>query len=112
MKTRFVKRKIATIAGCTVLVFGLSACQADNNQSTGSTEANVESTTPAVNQSSAVETESAKVNAFFERVFEESVARSPEALTRLGRKERADEWNDLSKAFSCLLYTSPSPRDS
>ena len=96
MKTRFVNRKIATIAGCTVLVFGLSACQADNQQSTRSAESTVESTAPAENQSSAVETESAKVNAFFERVFEESVARSPEALTRLG---------------SCLLYTSPSPRD-
>ncbi len=44
--------------------------------------------------------ESEKVNAFFERVFEESVARSPESLTYLGRKNRGDEWDDLSEAYA------------
>jgi len=44
--------------------------------------------------------ESEKVAVFFERVFEESIARSPESLTYLGRKQRADEWNDLSDAFA------------
>lgn len=44
--------------------------------------------------------ESEKVNAFFERIFEESVARSPESLTFLGRKDRGDEWNDLSQAYA------------
>lgn len=44
--------------------------------------------------------ESQRVNAFFERVFEEDVARHPEYLTSLGRKDRADEWNDLSEAFA------------
>jgi len=40
--------------------------------------------------------ESEKANALFERFFEESVALSPESLTFLGRKERADEWDDRS----------------
>ena len=44
--------------------------------------------------------ESEKVNAFFERVFEESVARSPESLTFLGRKARGNEWDDLSEAYA------------
>jgi len=44
--------------------------------------------------------ESEKVNAFFDRVFEESIARSPESLTFLGRKDRGDEWNDLSEAYA------------
>ena len=44
--------------------------------------------------------ESQRANAFFERIFEESVARYPEMLTSLGRKNRADEWNDLSQAFA------------
>lgn len=62
---------------------------------------------PSAPESSKLETvvepqisESEKVNAFFERIFEESVARSPESLTFLGRKDRADEWNDLSKAYA------------
>jgi len=53
---------------------------------------------PVVSESDLSESE--RVNAFFERVFEDSVARSPEFLTSLGRKDRADEWNDLSEAFA------------
>ncbi len=97
MKARFAQHKIAAIVGCTALVFGLSACQSENHETAEST---AKSVAPAVDKGSITETESAKANAFFERVFEESVARSPETLTRLGRKERADEWNDISKAFS------------
>jgi uncharacterized protein (DUF885 family) len=44
--------------------------------------------------------ESQRANAFFERVFEDSVARSPESLSFLGRKDRADEWNDLSEDYA------------
>ena len=44
--------------------------------------------------------ESQRANAFFERVFEDSVARSPESLSFLGRKDRADEWNDLSEGYA------------
>lgn len=43
-------------------------------------------------------TESEKANAMYDRFFEESIARSPETLSYLGRKERADEWDDRSDA--------------
>ena len=70
MKARFTKRKIATIAGCTALVLGFTACQPDKQSNHSSTESSTTSATAADEQASSVETESAKVNAFFERVFE------------------------------------------
>jgi len=78
----------------------LSAC----NQSSDQTATQVPETKPAaVAEEAAIApqiSESERANAFFERVFEESIARSPETLTFLGRKERADEWNDLSDAHA------------
>ena len=53
----------------------------------------------AVSEQAAIQIESDKANALYERFFEESVARSPETLTFLGRKERAGEWDDLSAEF-------------
>ena len=44
-----------------------------------------------------VAAESAKANAFFERVFDESVARNPIFATQLGLKTRYDEWGDFSE---------------
>jgi uncharacterized protein (DUF885 family) len=78
----------------------LSAC----NQSSDQTASQTPETKPApvAEQSTATPevSESQRANAFFERVFEESVARSPESLTFLGRKDRADEWDDLSEAYA------------
>ncbi|MBL4673737.1 MAG: DUF885 domain-containing protein [Arenicella sp.] len=78
----------------------LSAC----NQSSDQTASQAPETKPAsvAEQSPATTqvSESLSANAFFERVFEESVARSPESLTFLGRKDRADEWDDLSEAYA------------
>ncbi len=42
--------------------------------------------------------ESAKANAFFERVFDENAARSPMFMTQLGMKTDYDKWDDLSEA--------------
>jgi uncharacterized protein (DUF885 family) len=42
--------------------------------------------------------ESAKANAFFERTFDENVARSPMFMTQLGMKKDYDKWDDLSEA--------------
>ena len=76
----------------------LSACNSDEPAT------QVNNTTPDTSKQAPVAapqvSESEKVNAFFERVFEESVARSPESLTFLGRKDRADEWDNLSKAYA------------
>lgn len=44
--------------------------------------------------------ESEKANAFFERVFDEAVDRSPETQTMLGIKKDYGKWNDLSEAFA------------
>jgi uncharacterized protein (DUF885 family) len=42
--------------------------------------------------------ESAKANAFFEKAFAESLARSPIAETQLGEKKDYDKWDDFSDA--------------
>ena len=44
--------------------------------------------------------ESERVNAFFEKTFEDSIARSPSSLTFLGRSERMGEWDDISPEFA------------
>ncbi|WP_133469926.1 DUF885 domain-containing protein [Paraglaciecola marina] len=90
------KPYIATISAA----FFLAACNQSSTPKTTS-PANAEAT--AVAQTTSVKpemSESERVNGFFERIFEENIARSPEYLTALGRKERADEWNDLSPAYA------------
>lgn len=44
-----------------------------------------------------VAAESAKANAFFERVFDEALARSPMMMTQLGLKKEYDKWDDFSE---------------
>ena len=44
-----------------------------------------------------IATETAKANAFFERVFDENVARSPMFMTQLGIRTDYDKWDDLSE---------------
>jgi len=80
----------------------LAACneQEASQSAVKKSEAPIVTTAPATtvpneNTTTAL-SESEKANALFEKFFEESVALSPETLTFLGRKERADEWNDLS----------------
>ena len=43
-----------------------------------------------------VAAETARANAFFDRVFDETVARSPESMARLGLKRDTDKWDDRS----------------
>lgn len=47
---------------------------------------------------SEIQAESTKANAFFERVFEASIARSPMFMTQLGMKTDYDKWDDISEA--------------
>lgn len=42
--------------------------------------------------------ESARANAFFDRVFDETVARSPQFMTQLGMKTDNGKWDDISEA--------------
>lgn len=46
------------------------------------------------------ETESERLNAWFEQKFDETVARSPMRQTFLGIKDRYGEWDDASDAFA------------
>lgn len=76
----------------------LGACsQADTDTSLQTTPSTTSGTVqpglPASEQ-----TESAMLNAWFERRFEENAVDRPEYLARLGRKDRNDEWNDETKA--------------
>ena len=50
-------------------------------------------------QNNAVD-ESTKANQLFDEIFEESISRSPEFLTRLGRTEGMGQWDDLSEEFA------------
>ena len=54
-----------------------------------------------------IATETAKANAFFDRVFDEDVARSPETMAQLGIKQDMDKWDDRSEqhALGELLIT-------
>jgi uncharacterized protein (DUF885 family) len=77
----------------------LSACEQSSDQKKTQTH-ETKPASLAIQASASEVSESERVNAFFERAFEESAARYPELLTSLGRKDRADEWNDLSEEFA------------
>ena len=83
----------------------LSACgptpeqpgEANPLTTTGTAAANVADASAAKTpDAQQIATESQRANAFYERVFEEGLSRSPEFLTYLGRKDRLGEWDDLS----------------
>ncbi len=77
-----------------------SGCnQANDSGSNAEVETSKADEAGAAALSKSIADESEKANAFFERVFEEAVARRPEILTQLGRKDRSNEWNDLSDEF-------------
>jgi uncharacterized protein (DUF885 family) len=80
--------------------FFLSACNQPSDQA--ASKVPEAKPTAAAEQKSALSdvSESQRANTFFEQIFEESAARYPEWLTSLGRKERSDEWNDLSETFA------------
>ncbi|MEM8981543.1 MAG: DUF885 domain-containing protein [Pseudomonadota bacterium] len=73
-------RIVLTIAA----VFFLVSCQTTEQSATVASKA----------------TDSAKLNAFFETVFAERLARNPEQLTRLGERTRDGEWYDRSYSFA------------
>jgi uncharacterized protein (DUF885 family) len=83
----------------------LSACgpapeqpsEADPVTTTGQDAANVADASAAKTPNAQqIAAESQRANAFYERVFEEGLSRTPEFLTYLGRKDRLGEWDDLS----------------
>ncbi len=90
---------IGLIAAAVLTACGQSSETDVINESTPSVATATETQQEAISTSPSAEeiaAESQKANDFYERVFEESLSRSPEFLTYLGRKERMNEWNDLS----------------
>jgi len=53
---------------------------------------------PVTNAVAAEQTESERLNAFFERVYQENIKRSPVAQSYLGIKTDYDKWDDESDA--------------
>jgi uncharacterized protein (DUF885 family) len=51
--------------------------------------------------------ESGRANAFFEKAFDETIARSPMTMTQLGMKRDYDKWDDFSdrKALDDLIFS-------
>ncbi len=84
------------------LLATLAACGNQSTSTDASNTAKPESTAVTAESASEAAQTSAdeQAEAFFEEVFEQSVARSPEAQTFLGRGTNMDKWDDLSEAFS------------
>jgi len=79
-----------------VTLIMLGACSQPDSPVKTTSPATPNATQPAT--PAAEQTESAMLNAWFERRFEENAMDRPEYLARLGRKDRNDEWNDDTKA--------------
>ena len=91
-----------TLLLTTLLLTFLTACgQQQQAPETTATEAEAPAVETPTTEAASTETvsESDKANAFFERVFEEAVARFPEFQTALGRPTNMDKWDDMSEEF-------------
>ena len=84
-------------------ILTITACSEKPNTSietaSEATPSAVAETAPAVAAQTPIVSEIQKAKDLFERAFEESIARSPESQTFLGRDTNMDKWNDLSEEF-------------
>lgn len=87
-------RRIAPHTLILASLFVLGACAPATEAPTP--KANVETT----DTTTTAATEKARLNAWFEDRFMESVRAYPQQLTSLGIDERQDEWNDPSRAYA------------
>ena len=99
-----MKSNMKTLAG-----FALSLVAASVIGCSPASEKTQETTAPVAAEQTA-QTETERLNAWFEEQYEKQLQMSPITLTMRGRKERYGEIDDASEK-ACLLYTSPSPRD-
>jgi uncharacterized protein (DUF885 family) len=76
-------------------LFLLTACGRDEPSPTPGTQA---APAPAAGEAADRQTESERLNAWFEERYEEQLQQSPLRLTFIGRKERYDEVDDFSEA--------------
>ncbi|MAI90472.1 DUF885 family protein [Ponticaulis sp.] len=75
------------------IILPLTAC---STQSAVETAPAVETAAITAADEASIAAESARLNAWFEDQYEAMLLRSPQSLTRMGRSERMDEWNDVS----------------
>ena len=80
-----------------LLLLALTACgDKDVSSEKSVSEPVVEAATMTAEE---IAVESERANAFYERIFEQAIARSPESQTYLGRKTNMDKWDNLSEKF-------------
>lgn len=93
-----MRKTLLALSIASVCTFTLAACQDAPQQSTPSTEQDVSSSIQQPEQASQQDSvdESERLNQWFDDKFEEQLQRSPLRMTRLGRKDRYDELDDVS----------------
>lgn len=84
--------KLTLVAGAVML---LTACS--NESETTNTQNTPLPSAETAPMEVSKKTASEKANQLFDELFEESIARSPQWLTALGRKTDNDKWNDISE---------------
>ncbi|MEG2941800.1 MAG: DUF885 domain-containing protein [Thermomonas sp.] len=89
----FLPRATLALAVAAALGFGLAACNKPAADATPA--ATAAAAAPTAEQ---VKAESARLNAWFEKKYEEQLQFSPIQLTMLGRKELYDQIDDMSEA--------------
>lgn len=83
-------KKIHKLTPIAAVLLGLSACSP-------ATDTNTTSSTQPATESAAVQSESERLGAFFDRIFEENLKRSPLMQSYLGKKWDYDKWDDISE---------------
>lgn len=96
------------LAGVSALAL-LAACSPTGDEGedvapTTSSETSAETPAAATDATEAAETESDRLNAWFDQVFEDGLNRYPQFQTYLGRKTNYGAWNDNSPAFQEETY--------
>ncbi len=90
-------RRLGMLAGGLVVVLALAACDRPAADKAENGRAGVSGDAPA---STAVSEADRKALAFFERAFDERLARSPMYQSMLGITDQADRWDDLTDAHA------------
>lgn len=92
--TRFKSHYLAPLAALLLVAACSDAVpSAERPAPASATPTSADTTAPAT----AAQTESERLNAWFDQRFEEEALARPEYLAQLGRSERQDEWNDESR---------------
>jgi len=86
-----MKTSLLTLSPIALALIGLMACSPANETSSSASQ-------PSAPKENTMQSESERVQAFFERSFDEDLKRSPMFQSYLGIKWDYDKWNDVSEA--------------